>query len=508
MPLKFARKWARTHSGNQDKCEILSFSNAFHGRSMGALATTANPHYREPFGPLIGGVSFAPFNDIEAAREQIGPNTAAVIVEPLQGEGGITAARPDFLAALRALCDEHGAALIFDEIQCGMGRTGTLWAYEAAGVAPDLMAVAKPLGGGLPIGAILLTQTVADVITLGDHGSTFAGGPFVTSVAGYVFDRISEPAFLEHVKEVGSYLGEGLSELADEFPADPGSARARPDVGDRVGPQRGPGCAGSRGLRTGAAPRRRGAQHRPPRAAADFGAGAGGRVDREIARRVAGRQRVTQSWRAGKTLPRRFLSNRGASMSNTHQPTVIIRHASLADAPAIESLVNLYAARGMMLPKSLVQVFENLREFVVAVDETGTVLGCAALRLMWHDLAEVRSLAVSEEAQGLGLGRRLVQALVDEARTMGLARVFALTYQELFFEKLGFERCSKDIFPQKVWADCRACPKRHCCDEIAMLLRLDQAGALRAEPNQHVPLAEAVPSVAGAIQIESITIAA
>lgn len=211
--LKFARKWARTANDNPNKYEIVSFTHAFHGRSMGALSTTAKPKYRKPFEPLIGGVHFAEYNDLESAAALIGPNTAAVIVEPLQGEGGITPASADFLAGLRQLCDEHDALLIFDEIQCGMGRTGTMWAHEAAGVTPDIMSVAKPLGGGLPIGAVLVTERVAETIKPGDHGSTFAGGPFVTAVACYVTDRISDPALLDHVKDVGGYLGEQLSEL-------------------------------------------------------------------------------------------------------------------------------------------------------------------------------------------------------------------------------------------------------------------------------------------------------
>ncbi len=214
--LKFARKWARTTHNNPDKYEIISFTHAFHGRSMGALSTTAKEKYRTPFEPLIGGVHFAQFNDLESAASFMGPNTAAIIVEPVQGEGGITPARAEFLAGLRELCNEHGALLIFDEVQCGMGRTGTMWAYEVAGVAPDLLSVAKPLGGGLPIGAVLATQAVADTIKPGDHGSTFAGGPFVTTVASYVVDRISDPVFLDHIKDVGNYMGEKLSELLDQ----------------------------------------------------------------------------------------------------------------------------------------------------------------------------------------------------------------------------------------------------------------------------------------------------
>ena len=214
--LKFARKWARTTHDNSNKYEIVSFTHAFHGRSMGALSTTAKAKYRTSFEPLIGGVHFAEFNDLESAAALIGANTAGVIVEPVQGEGGIMPARAEFLAGLRKLCDKHHALLIFDEIQCGMGRTGTMWAHEAAGVTPDIMSVAKPLGGGLPIGATLVTERVADTIKPGDHGSTFGGSPFVTSVACYVFDRVADPEFLHHVKDVGNYLGERLSELLDQ----------------------------------------------------------------------------------------------------------------------------------------------------------------------------------------------------------------------------------------------------------------------------------------------------
>jgi amino-acid N-acetyltransferase len=194
-------------------------------------------------------------------------------------------------------------------------------------------------------------------------------------------------------------------------------------------------------------------------------------------------------------------------MNEQQSGDVIIRRATLADAPAIAELVNRYAGRGLMLPKSLVQVFESLREFVVAVDAEGHVLGCGALRLMWHDLAEVRSLAVDEAAQGLGVGRRMVDALIDEARQMGLARVFALTYQQRFFEKLGFESCERDIFPQKVWADCRACPKRFCCDEIAMLLVLDAERAAIANEEAR-QAGEGVLPQPQAISTDSITVAA
>lgn len=158
-----------------------------------------------------------------------------------------------------------------------------------------------------------------------------------------------------------------------------------------------------------------------------------------------------------------------------------IRKAKVGEAQAITDLVNHFARNGMMLSKTLLQVYEYVRDFVVAVDEHGQILGCGALRLMWHDLAEVRSLAVHEKAQGLQLGRRIVEALVEEARTLDLARVFALTYQQQFFEKLGFTVVEKDIFPQKVWLDCKGCPKSEACDEIAMIYVLDAARAARGE---------------------------
>ncbi len=159
---------------------------------------------------------------------------------------------------------------------------------------------------------------------------------------------------------------------------------------------------------------------------------------------------------------------------------ITVRKARLGDAEQIAQLVNHFAAQGLMLPKNILDVYEHIREYVVAEDEGGRVVGCGALRLMWHDLGEIRSLAVSEQAQGQGVGRRIVEKLLEEARELELARVFALTYQVPFFEKLGFRVVPKAIFPQKVWLDCQLCPKRHCCDETAMILVLDEERAAEA----------------------------
>jgi acetylornithine/N-succinyldiaminopimelate aminotransferase len=211
--IKFARK--RTYEQHlEQKKIVVAFSGSFHGRTMGAVAVTSTEKYRTPFAPVMPGVRFAPFNDLAAAEAAITDDVCAVIVEPVQGEGGLSVATPEFLRLLRARCDAVGALLIFDEIQCGMGRTGTLWAHEPYGLTPDIMAVAKPLGGGMPIGAVLMTQAVADVMHAGDHGTTFGGGPLVTAVAQIVLDRIADPAFLAHVREVSDYLDEALGDLA------------------------------------------------------------------------------------------------------------------------------------------------------------------------------------------------------------------------------------------------------------------------------------------------------
>ena len=213
--LKFARKWARLNYG-ADKFEVIAFVGGFHGRTMGALSLTHKEKYRLPFAPLVPGVAFMPFNDLAAFEQAISDQVCAVFVEPIQGEGGVRLAEKEFLAGLRRLCDRHQALLVFDEVQCGLGRTGRLWAYEWSGVMPDIMTLAKPLAGGLPIGATLVTESIAKAIEVGDHGSTFAGGPLVCSVACAVFDELSRPELLRRVEQNGKQLREGLLMLGED----------------------------------------------------------------------------------------------------------------------------------------------------------------------------------------------------------------------------------------------------------------------------------------------------
>ena len=214
---KMARRWARARGGAA-KHEILALRGAFHGRLFGTLAATDRPSYRAPFRPLAGGISIVE-RDLEELDSALNPGTvAAVIVEPVQGEGGVRVLAPDFLRELRDLTRQRDIALILDEIQCGYGRTGTFLACEQAGIEPDLLTVAKPMAGGLPMGAILATQEVADSMQPGDHGTTFGGGPFVASVALHVFERLSDPALLEHVRVNGAWLGASLRNLVGASP--------------------------------------------------------------------------------------------------------------------------------------------------------------------------------------------------------------------------------------------------------------------------------------------------
>lgn len=211
--IKLARKYYYKKHGAADS-QIIAMEHSFHGRSMGALSVTGTTKYRVPFEPLIGGAVFADFNDFESIASKVTDKTAAIIMETVQGEGGIYPANPEFLKKVRALCDEKGILLILDEIQCGMGRTGTMFAYQQYGVKPDIMTSAKALGCGVPVGAFAATEEVAAAFEPGDHGTTYGGNPFVTNAASVVFDRFAELNLLENVKEVGAYLAEKLEEFA------------------------------------------------------------------------------------------------------------------------------------------------------------------------------------------------------------------------------------------------------------------------------------------------------
>lgn len=197
--------------------EIIAMNHSFHGRSLGALSVTGNAHYQAPFAPLIPGIRFADFNDLDSVKSQITDKTCAIIMETIQGEGGIYPAEEAFLKGVRALCDEHDILLILDEIQCGMGRTGEMFAWQHYGVKPDVMTVAKALGNGVPIGAFLACGKAATAMVPGDHGTTYGGNPLMTAAAGAVLDIFEKRQITDHVKEVGAYLYEKLEELTKKY---------------------------------------------------------------------------------------------------------------------------------------------------------------------------------------------------------------------------------------------------------------------------------------------------
>ena len=213
--IKLARKYAYLKDNKTDH-EIIAMEHSFHGRSLGALSVTGNEHYQEPFKPLIGGIKFAKFNDIESVKALINEKTCAIIFEPVQGEGGIYPATEEFMKEVRRLCDEKDIVMICDEIQCGMGRTGKMFAYEHYGVKPDIVTSAKALGCGVPVGAFIAKEEVAKAMVPGDHGTTYGGNPLATAAINAVFDLFEEYKILDNVNEVSKYLEEKLDELVSK----------------------------------------------------------------------------------------------------------------------------------------------------------------------------------------------------------------------------------------------------------------------------------------------------
>jgi acetylornithine/N-succinyldiaminopimelate aminotransferase len=215
--LKIARRYAYNKDHSHDH-EIIAMNHSFHGRSLGALSVTGNDKYQEPFKPLIPGIKFADYNDLESVKAQVNEKTCAIIMETVQGEGGIYPATEEFLKGVKELCDEHDMLLILDEIQCGMGRTGVMFAWQKYGIKPDVMTTAKALGNGVPIGAFLASGKAATAMTPGDHGTTYGGNPFVTAAAAKVLELFETRNIVEHVKEVGDYLWEKVEDLASKYP--------------------------------------------------------------------------------------------------------------------------------------------------------------------------------------------------------------------------------------------------------------------------------------------------
>jgi acetylornithine/N-succinyldiaminopimelate aminotransferase len=216
--IKTARKY-QSVSGHPERFRIITFEGAFHGRTLATLAAGGQKKYLDGFGPVVEGFDQVPFGDLDAVKRVIGPNTGAILIEPLMGEGGVRVVPPLFLKALRDLADQHGLMLVFDEVQCGMGRTGELFAYQRTGVTPDIMALAKALGGGFPVGAVLATAEAAKGMTAGTHGSTFGGNLLAMAAVNATLDVMLAPGFFEHVKRITILFKQRLAEIKDRYPA-------------------------------------------------------------------------------------------------------------------------------------------------------------------------------------------------------------------------------------------------------------------------------------------------
>jgi acetylornithine/N-succinyldiaminopimelate aminotransferase len=214
--IKLAKKYAYNKDGSTDH-EIISMNNSFHGRSMGALSVTGNNEYQKAFKPLIGGIKFAEFNNLESVKNLITEKTCAIIIEPVQGEGGIYPAAAEFLQGVKDLCEENDILLVFDEVQCGMGRTGSMFAFQQYGLKPDIMAVAKALGCGVPVGAFLANEKAASAMVPGDHGTTYGGNPLVCAAVSKVFDLFESCEIINHVNEITPYLEGELDKLVEEY---------------------------------------------------------------------------------------------------------------------------------------------------------------------------------------------------------------------------------------------------------------------------------------------------
>ena len=225
--LKFCRKWGNTSFGKVKKNHFVSMTNSFHGRTYGSVSTTGQPKYHKGFEPMLPGISFADFNDLASVKSAVTDETCAILVEPIQAEGGIHVGTQEFLEGLRSLCDKREMLLVFDEIQVGLGRTGSLWAYQQFGVEPDVMTLAKALGGGLPIGVSLIRQRVADAIQAGDHAATFGANPVAASVALTVMGKLMADGFLESVAQKGAHLRERLEKLQQRWPEQISEIRGR-----------------------------------------------------------------------------------------------------------------------------------------------------------------------------------------------------------------------------------------------------------------------------------------
>ncbi|HEY3129046.1 MAG TPA: N-acetyltransferase [Acidobacteriota bacterium] len=445
-----AIKIARAHSrGDKDKIKFVALENSFHGRTAGALSLTHGEKYRKPFEPLLPGIQFVPPNDVDALNKAIDEDTAAFIAEPILGEGGIISLTPDYLKEASELCHRHNALMILDEIQCGLGRTGYPFYFQKSGILPDVVLLAKSLGVGLPLGAILVGEKAERALQPGDHGTTFGGGPLACRAALTFLEILERDNLMLHAAQMGDYLRSRLAELQQEFPIleirGEGlmvgvvldldvPALVRQLLQDGIVTN----CTAGNVLRL-----------LPPLVI---------RTE-HVDEFISGLRNALEA--ARKKTPANIVSVGG-------QGDVVVRKARMSDVPAMEHLINGYARENVMLPRTRTQLCETLREFVVA-EVDGEFAACGALHLYSMNTAELRSLAVSEKFLKRKLGARIVHALLEDAAEYDLERVYTFTLVPDFFRKLNFRMVPHSALPEKVLSECAGCPKRDQCNEVALV---------------------------------------
>lgn len=440
--LKFALKYHHFR-GDHKRKRIIAFTGGFHGRTLGSLAVTEKQSYRLAFSSHLFEVEFCEFNSLTQINKTLAPDVAVVIVEPIQGEAGVIPATPQFMEELRQLCTRHGIVLVFDEVQCGLMRTGVLWAHQLYNIEPDIMTTAKPLGGGLPLGATLISSKISDGLAPGDHGSTFGGNPLACALALEVFDEVQN--LRSSLLQSEARILDAIKELAEQFP-------------QWISDYRG------RGLMWGI-------DVRCP--SAEF-------IDRA---RTHGLLLLTAGSSTVRILPplicgsaeiEHFKSKMQAvlrELNCCHVKTIEICAARPSEAVDIFDLLSGWSEEKIILPRTMESIHQEMSRFLVA-RWNGVVVGCTAWREWSPFHWEIRSLVVARGAQKIGIGQKLTQTVIAKAREKNITEIFALSACPEFFVGLGFTVQERSRYPFKEAQDCRGCSWLNDCRETAVGLYL------------------------------------
>jgi predicted acetylornithine/succinylornithine family transaminase len=484
--LKFARRYWYSR-GQKQRTRFVALEHGFSGRTLGALSVTANVNYRQPFEPLVPGVTFVSPDDAAGLEAAVTDETAAIIAEPIQGEGGVRPLPTAFAAAIERVCERTGALLIADEVQCGLGRTGEPFYFPVLGLTPDLVSVGKALGSGVPIGAALVAEPVAAQIFAGDHGSTYGGNLLSTRAALYVLEQLTGTAdagpyqrpngLIGHVREMAPVFDRAVERLASRHAV--------------VAAARGMGVMRALELRVDAAPVVEGAlkagllvnrtaervvRMLPPltvtgreieEAVEILGCACDSRTDGgEDMNSAVELGRAGQAARAA--VPR---ARRPHLHPRRRQAAVFLRAGTADDAAALHALIAAHLEEGHLLPREAGELAVHASRFVVAV-RRGRVVACAELAPLSGEVAEVRSLVVAPGVRGLGIGGQLLSELQRRARRDGFQRLCAFTHDAGYFVRLGFTLVPHVWVPEKIARDCHACSLFRRCGQQAVILPL------------------------------------